>query len=207
MKNKKHLWITAMLVISQILLAFTHVNGQVSEIPNNSFGYSIGSDMAFYSPKTDKQTLNWKLSLNRFLGSKNERGGTFYFGLEYDTKLRFKFSDSTGTRIVTTPTGDFAFGFAIQNSLSTQYSGSTVKFTAGVPITNDKEMKFHFGTVLRLNVNLFILDNLFSEPNIFGLYLEVGADGLVYDLPDSPAKTLLSPKFGLGINILVPEKK
>ncbi len=203
-KTKNIAGITALLFFLQIFFANIETSAQESSIPNSAFCYFVGATTHSHNPKDEDILLNWNVGFNRYLGSRQENGGSVYLGLEYNSKLVFKrkLEDSLSERIVSTATGDFALGFAIQNNLSTLFSGSTIKLTAGAPLARDNAMKFHFGVDLRMNVNFVILEDWFGGQNLVGMYLEVGGDGLVYN-----NKVLPMAKFGLGVTISALNKE
>jgi hypothetical protein len=203
MKNR-HILVTAWLLVMQMLLAYSHVHAQ-DDFKNNAFEYSVIASTPFYNPKVDKFTPNWNGSFKRFISSRSDRGGSFYLGLDYNSKLVFKHADSSGVTKIQTSSADFAFGFAIQNKLSTQYAGPVVKLFIGAPLENRDSYKLHFGAALQFNVNLVDFENMFGEVNLVGISVEIGAHGLVYEAP-GVKKVLWSPTIGAGVAIRVPNK-
>lgn len=179
-----------------------------AEYGNNAFGYSFGATNRIHDEKTEKMIPNWNGSFWRCLGSKQERGGTFYFGLDFNSKIEFKQSDSLGIRYLSTSTMDFATGFTIQNKLSTQYSGRVVKLFCGFPTQNVKEYKFHFGASAQFNFNIIDFQSpLLGEWNLVGIYIEGGVHALVYHPEGLAQRILWSPTIGVGIHLQVPEKQ
>ena len=178
-----------------------------AEYGNNAFGYSFGATNRLHDSKTEKMIPNWSGSFWRCLGSKQERGGTMYFGVDFNSKVEFKHSDSLGTHYLSTSTLDFATGFTIQNKLSTQYSGRVVKLFCGFPTQNVSEYKFHFGGCVQFNFNMFDFQApLLGEWNLVGIYVEAGVHGLVYHPEGLAQRVLWSPTIGVGINLQIPEK-
>lgn len=193
------------MLLALVFLISNQVSAQ-ENIPNIAFEYSLGINFASFNPKFEKQTMNWNPSFKRFLGSKQERGGGFYLGTEYNSKLRFKYNDSTGVKIINTSTADAGFGFAIQSNLSSQYCGPVVTFTAGFPLENRKELKFHFSSSTRFNFNIKDFPSpLDNESNVIAIFVEVGVHGL-YNEISGVRPVLLSLYYGAGIVIKVPDK-
>ncbi|MEN9582439.1 MAG: hypothetical protein RL641_393 [Candidatus Parcubacteria bacterium] len=208
---KKHDWFIPTLIATFILQFVGFASGQSrssgKDFKNIAFQYDVFATGGFFNPSTETQTINWNPGFKRYLGSRMDEGGFMYLGLDYNSKLWFKYLDTLGAqRSITTSSAGISTGLAIQSNLSKMFAGSCIKVVFATPIENTRQCKFIFGTMLQLNINFPAFNNYFEEANLLSILLEIGAVALNHNVP-GVNPTIWTERVGVGIAYKVPNKK